>query len=154
MTLTIQDLGALGELLGSIAVLVTLIYLAMQTRQNTMATFAQLEGARIQAVQNFNLGALASEQLQAAVVEDNTTDETLAQWQLRTYWRSSFHLIQWQFQQSRRGLLPSFNETGFATRIPLMFEDSRGMEGFRKAARTSFAPDFVEWIEEQGAKAA
>ena len=33
MTLTIQDLGALGELLGSVAVLATLVYLAMQTRQ-------------------------------------------------------------------------------------------------------------------------
>jgi len=32
MTLTIQDLGALGELLGSVAVLVTLVYLAMQGR--------------------------------------------------------------------------------------------------------------------------
>ncbi len=37
MTLTIQDLGALGEFFGSIAVLVTLIYLAFQTRQNRIA---------------------------------------------------------------------------------------------------------------------
>ena len=40
MTLTIQDLGALG---GSVAVLVTLVYLALQTRQNTMAIAAQLD---------------------------------------------------------------------------------------------------------------
>ncbi len=31
MTLTIQDLGALGELLGSLAGLATLVYLALQT---------------------------------------------------------------------------------------------------------------------------
>ena len=37
MELTIQDLGALGEFLGSVAVLVTFIYPALQTRQNTMA---------------------------------------------------------------------------------------------------------------------
>ena len=43
MTLTIQDLGALGELLGSVAVLVTLVYLAFQTRQNTMAIHAILD---------------------------------------------------------------------------------------------------------------
>ena len=35
--MTIQDLGALGEFLGSIAVLATLVYLALQTRQNTAA---------------------------------------------------------------------------------------------------------------------
>ena len=32
MNWTVQDLGALGELLGSIAVLLTLVYLAVQTR--------------------------------------------------------------------------------------------------------------------------
>ena len=33
--MSITELGALGEFIGSIAVLVTLIYLAYQTRQNT-----------------------------------------------------------------------------------------------------------------------
>jgi hypothetical protein len=33
--MNIQDLGALGELIGSIAVVVTLIYLAIQVKQNT-----------------------------------------------------------------------------------------------------------------------
>ena len=33
--MTIQDLGAIGDLLGGIAVVVTLIYLAVQIRQNT-----------------------------------------------------------------------------------------------------------------------
>ncbi len=46
MTLTIQDLGSLGEFLGSIAVLVTLVYLAFQTRQNTIAIAAQLNATR------------------------------------------------------------------------------------------------------------
>ena len=32
--MTIMELGALGELLGSIAVLLTLIYLSAQIRQN------------------------------------------------------------------------------------------------------------------------
>ncbi len=33
--MTIQDLGAIGDLVGGVAVLVTLVYLAMQIRQNT-----------------------------------------------------------------------------------------------------------------------
>ena len=41
MTLTIQDLGALGELLGSIAVLATLVYLALQTRHARRAGLTQ-----------------------------------------------------------------------------------------------------------------
>lgn len=35
--MSIQDLGAIGELVGSIAVLITLIYLAIQIRSNTKA---------------------------------------------------------------------------------------------------------------------
>ena len=36
--MTLQDLGNLGEFIGSIAVVVTLVYLAIQIRQNTRAT--------------------------------------------------------------------------------------------------------------------
>ena len=35
--MTIQDWGAIGELAGGVAVIVTLIYLALQIRQNTRA---------------------------------------------------------------------------------------------------------------------
>lgn len=40
MELTIQDLGAIGELIGAIAVVITLIYLGSQIRQNTIAVKA------------------------------------------------------------------------------------------------------------------
>ena len=53
--MTIQDLGSLGELLGSVAVLATLIYLALQTRQNTMAISAQLDAAVLTANQGVQL---------------------------------------------------------------------------------------------------
>ena len=70
MTLTIQDLGALGELLGSVAVLVTLIYLALQTRQNTLAISAQLDAARISTLISINLTQATSTELQEALGED------------------------------------------------------------------------------------
>jgi len=40
--MTISELGSIGELIGSIAVLVTLIYLAVQVRQNTRHVQAQM----------------------------------------------------------------------------------------------------------------
>ncbi len=76
MTLTIQDLGALGELLGSVAVLVTLVYLAFQTRQNTPATGAQLDAARITAVQNNLLTTATSSELLEAMAEDRINEMT------------------------------------------------------------------------------
>ena len=40
--MSIQDLGAIGEFVGSVAVLITLIYLAIQVRQNTRHVQAQM----------------------------------------------------------------------------------------------------------------
>ena len=47
MDWTVQDLGAIGEFIGAIAVVVTLIYLALQVRQNT-------EQARLSSIQAVN----------------------------------------------------------------------------------------------------
>ncbi len=47
--MTIQDWGAIGEILGAIATIATLIYLAMQIRQNTRALQAASVDSTIQA---------------------------------------------------------------------------------------------------------
>ena len=49
-------IGAVGELVGSAAVLVTLIYLALQIRQNTHATRAASHHAITDALNQLNLG--------------------------------------------------------------------------------------------------
>ncbi len=110
MTLTIQDLGALGELLGAVAVLVTLVYLAFQTRQNTMAIGAQLDAATTATTQANLMSAATSRELAEAIQEDWTADVTINELRLTFYWVSMFASFQWQFKQARRGLLPSYDE--------------------------------------------
>ena len=53
--MSISDLGSLGEFVSSIAVLVTLIYLALQIRQNTYATRAVSHHAITDALNQLNL---------------------------------------------------------------------------------------------------
>ena len=48
--MSIQELGALGEFIGSIAVLVTLVYLAIQIRQNTRSIEESQRMARVEAM--------------------------------------------------------------------------------------------------------
>ena len=50
MDWTIQDLGALGEFVGSIGVIVTLVYLAVQIRQNTQSV--RINNRRIETDRN------------------------------------------------------------------------------------------------------
>lgn len=68
--MTIFELGALGELLGSIAVLITLVYLAVQIRQNTMSmqesrklALAQTYQMRSDALQMMLVNAADSENI-------------------------------------------------------------------------------------------
>ncbi len=47
--MTIQDWGAIGELVGGVAVIVTLIYLAFQIRQNTRQFSRSVEATQLAA---------------------------------------------------------------------------------------------------------
>lgn len=73
--MTIQDLGALGELIGSVAVLATLIYLTMQTRQNTRAIAAQVDAARINASLSINISLASSAEMLKAMVDRHDQPE-------------------------------------------------------------------------------
>ncbi len=112
MTLTIQDLGALGELLGSVAVLATLVYLALQTRQNTRAIGAQLDAAPVSSSLGLNLALATSSELVEALNKDRVECRTIDQARRGQYWLAQCLTFQWQLVQARRGLLPSFNPAG------------------------------------------
>jgi hypothetical protein len=152
--MTIQDLGALGELLGSVAVLVTLIYLALQTRQNTMAIAAQLDAAAIGTTQNAILSAATSSDLAEAMREDMTGDITTNQLRLALYWQANLSTVQWRHHQARRGLLPGFYEAGTAAVARLWFTTSPSFERTWERVKPNARPEFIEWVEEQRSKAA
>ncbi len=130
MTLTIQDLGALGEFFGSIAVLVTLVYLAFQTRQNRMAISAQLDAATVGATQANIMSVATSNELAEAVREDMRADSTINQTRLTFYFSAIFTSFQWQFKQARRGLLPSYDEAEMGAVAGGYFNNFRSFEAF------------------------
>lgn len=66
--MTIMELGAIGELLGAVGVIATLIYLAMQIRQNT---HAMEENRRLSLAQTYQT---RSDALQDMVVTASTSD--------------------------------------------------------------------------------
>ncbi len=154
MTLTIQDLGALGELLGSVAVLVTLVYLAFQMRQNTMAISAQLDAQRISSTLQLGLTHATSTELLEALREDQIDAPPINQIRRGQYWATRFINFQWLFAQAQRGLLPSFNEVAMARVVRGLFNRYRSFEGWWQNTKPRFFPEFVEWVEEQRSKAA
>jgi hypothetical protein len=51
--MTVQDLGALGEIIGAVAVIITLIYLAVQMRQSNRATHRLMYSSAAEKVSDF-----------------------------------------------------------------------------------------------------
>ena len=154
MTLTIQDLGALGELLGAVAVLATLIYLALQTRQNTMAIAAQLDAQRISSTLQLGLTHVTSTELLEALREDQINARPINEERRRRIWATEFINFQWLLAQAQRGLLPTFNEVAMAHVVLGLFNGYRSFEDWWQNAKPRFSPEFVEWVEEQRSKAA
>jgi len=118
--MTIMELGALGELLGSIAVLVTLVYLSVQIRQNTRSmdeskklALAQtyqmrsdaLQMMLVQAADSEHIGPIIAKLTGAGYPEDIASLEHLSKverqrfrlWQIaqETHWDNMF----FQYQQ-------------------------------------------------------
>jgi len=150
MTLTIQDLGALGEFFGSIAVLATLIYLTVQTRQNAKALQAQAEGDTLAAQIQFGLASAASKELSEAWFEG---EEAQRDYRRRQHGIAVLSLAEWYFYQGEKGLLPF--RPGLERHVGAgLFQLYPGLDRIWEASQDRFRPEFVEFIEEQRSKAA
>ena len=154
MTLTIQDLGALGEFLGSIAVLATLVYLALQTRQNTMAIGAQLDVAAIGGNQNAMLLLSTSKELSEALNQQRVHPQPIEQDRVNAFWTAQMIRWQWVFLHSRRGLLLFANLAALRRQIGRQFDAFRDYRDWWERTSSNFNSEFVEWVEEQRSKAA
>ena len=118
--MTLMELGALGEFVGAIAVVITLVYLSIQIRQNTRAmdesrrlALAQtyqmradaLQGMLVHAADSEHIGPIITKLTRAGYPEDLGSLECLdelergrfRQWQIaqQTHWDNMFY----QYQQ-------------------------------------------------------
>ena len=153
--MTIQDLGALGEFIGSVAVLATLVYLTLQTRQNTMAISSQVDAARISATTSISMAIATSGDLLKAIAEDSSDPRMASPEAVRlgAYFRGMFNNFQWQFVQGRRGLLPTYSEALMEETVRSCFRGFRSFAGWWATEGVLMVPEFVAWVEEQRAKA-
>jgi len=112
--MTIQDWGAIGELLSGGAVVATLVYLALQIRQNTAMITAQVVQASVDATQRVLLFRTENQSLReclrkARANDPLRTDEFEV---LVSYLQAVFMNFQARLQHNERGLFDaSVNES-------------------------------------------
>lgn len=151
--MTIMELGALGEFLGAIAVFATLVYLAVQVRQNTRSldaaqrlALAQTYQMRSDALQGMLVQAAASEigGIIAKLIDKGYPERLESLDELQPLERSRFR--QWQiaqqahwdnmhFQYQQGYLDEEYYEDEFVVRVTRLWPvwQALGLTGARKS---------------------
>ena len=107
--MSIQDFGAIGDLIGGVAVVVTLVYLAVQIRQNTKIHASLIRQNFYDAQQQQILHAVESPNFNALINRGWSTDESLSPAEQTQVWRHMQGILigyQGAFEQFKSGALP------------------------------------------------
>lgn len=152
--MSLQQLAQLGEFLGGLGVLITLIYLAMQIRSNTRAVrsaaaqqthdtlvdgyFRLAEDARLNRI--FRTG---TQEL------NNLSEEELGQ--LFAFWSGTLYVCQNWLYQMEKGALDEELTMSFLGGVATNFH-ANGFKEYWDSRRDTFSPTLRSWVEGEMAK--
>ena len=135
--MSLSDLASIGTLVSSAAVLVSLIYLGLQMRQNAKHTRALIHQGRIERIIDIQLRT-AEPAMAAAVIASSgrePTPEAVRRHQFERYCWATFMSLQDSFDQHAEGLLGDEQFEGFRRGVAGVMSD----EGVRDFWR-SYGP--------------
>ena len=107
--MTVQDFGAISDLIGGVAVVITLIYLAVQIKQNTRIHASLIRQNFYDSTQQQMLHAVESPEFNALINRGWSTDESLNSTEQVQIWRHMQGVLmgyQGAFEQYKSGALP------------------------------------------------
>ena len=99
-------IGAIGEIVGAVAVFVTLVYLAIQIRQNTAQSRASSHHAISDSLNQLNILFGQSTEVSAlflAGLEDRSSLTDAQRWQFDSLMRAYFHVCETMYFQAEVG---------------------------------------------------
>ena len=146
-----ETLGNLGDFIGGIAVVVTLVYVALQIRQNTRATRAATFLGLTNAWQDVLLYSASREMADLRVrsgTDPSAVDEP-EYIRLFLIARVFFRRFENDFFQYRSGTFDAGGWAGYRQSLTSDVLGSAGMRAFWEQQRSTFAPEFVSYIDEQ-----
>ncbi len=151
-----MELGAIGELVGGVAVVVTLGYLAVQIRQNTKST-------RYLATQNLVAGQaeanflFATHEDLAAIIQAGVVDNALEgmtpqdQFRFSSFMLGIYTQVDYAYHQYLDGQLDERYWRRWEQEIPL-FLGSSGLAAWWARDKSRFSAEFVEYVDRRVAE--
>lgn len=143
-------IGALGEIIGAIAVIATLIYLTVQIRDSAKATRAAAVTDATAAVQAWyqELGSNpGSARLFREGMMDPESFSSAEQFQFLMLVHSVFLGFQRTYFLSQAGTLDTGLRDSIGTAVQVVNKQP-GMHFYWRERRSFFQPEFVSWVEE------
>lgn len=146
-----EAIGAIGEILGAIAVLLTLAYLAAQIRQNTnsvrTSTFQQVVSDMAHAIEQLNQNADLN-RIWYAGLRDFEGLEQLEKQRFATYITSILRRYENILYQSREGTLDSSNLEGLIGQMSGIMS-SPGTQVWWSRARGLFNTELQDHVDNE-----
>ena len=144
--MNITKVAAWSEIVSSIAVLATLVYLGLQMQQNTAAIHAQTRQAMVDGDQR-SLHVLLTH---PGVWLDWATDRELSserKIRLHAHLVSIMRFREYQWFQYQNGVLDETAWRSYRSVIPLALGTERNRKWWAEAGRMGFDPGFVNMVD-------
>ena len=149
--MTLEQLGNIGELVGGIAVVASLLYVAVQLRQNTSITKSYARQSIAARASEFQLAVAQNDEILAVVTKLFRHEELSPNEEVRLHFFLGclFRATEEAFLQHREGFLEDeyWNKRGNLMlnylRYPGIFES------WQPRLRSTYHSAFVEWVESQ-----
>jgi len=145
-----EAISAVGEIIGAIAVIATLIYLAIQVKDSARATRSEALTDATTAMQAFYLEIGSNPQASELFLDGLTNPDSLskhAQYQFVFLLHSGFLGFQRTFFLAEKGTLDIHLRDSIGTAIHAV-NHLPGMQFYWRQRKAFFQPEFVDWVED------
>ena len=149
--MTIQDLGSMGELIAAVATVATLVYLAIQLKQNTRALRSQtFQQSSMDMSLTANAISSDGELAKIVVKASDSLDDLSPEERIRFHFWMVVALRRFEaiYVQGVYGSIDQIRIEGFERSI-LTLISSGGPAEWWDSAKTAFSSDFVKYADER-----
>ena len=144
-----ETVGAAGEIIGAIAVIISIIYLALQVRQNTAALRSSATNAASEGAAKLYQTLCSDPDLAMIFVRGNATPDELEEAEMARYFSlwlmTMFKLQNWYFQTQDRFMDDTLLSSWIKVVRPL--SSLPGFRLFWNERKFIFSPQFQSYLE-------
>ena len=147
--MSIEDLGNLGELLGSIALLISLIYVAIEIRKNTETARTSTYQSVVSDFGSLNHTIVSTPGLSSLLVRAQEDFESLNEdekAQISQLFFACYHNFENMYYQARKGYLEDDVWLGWK-RLMLTYHQRPGYRSWWELRRHVFSESFADFLD-------